>query len=177
MNQKKKSLKVDDYMFDYNKRKFSQKSRSKLIISLLISSVVVPVFFYELNLSKVSAATQTEAFEAITTAFELIEQASEQGINVTNQATKLNSAISDYNSGNYNNAYNVAQEIIVDVEELIDNYRTGRLFPYILIPFNLALVASLIIFFGRNVKNWYQKRRDEEYLDLEIVYENGEERN
>ncbi len=164
-------------MVDYIKRKITQKNQSKLIVSLLIISIVVPIFFYDSNISKVSAATKTEAFESITTAFELIEQASEQGINVTNQASKLNGAISNYNSGNYNNAYSIAQEIIVDVEELIDNYRTGRLFPYILIPFNLALVASLIVFFGRNVKNWYQKRRDEEYLDLEIVYENGEEKN
>ncbi len=118
----------------------------------------------------ISGATKTETYDAITTAFTKIEEASREGINITPQITKLNAAIQDYNNGLYDDAYFKAQEVITETTELITDLKAGRLFPYILIPFNIILVAAVIVFFGRNIRDWYKKRRDDEYKDLEIVY-------
>jgi len=101
----------------------------------------------------ISGATKTEAYDAITTAFTKIEEASREGINITQQITKINAAIQDYNNGLYDDAYFKAQEVITETTELITDLKTGRLFPYILIPFNIILVAAVIVFFGRNIRD------------------------
>lgn len=153
------------------KRNFNKKTlftRKFVIIYLFLSVVFFLPVFNKSNF--VSGATKTEAYDAITTAFTKIEEASSEGLNVTQQITKINSAIQDYSNGFYTDAYAKAQEVIDETTELITDLKTGRLFPYILIPFNIILVAAIIVFFGRNIRDWYRKRRDEEFKDLEIIY-------
>lgn len=155
----------------FKKKIFNKKtlfSRKIVIICLFLSVVFfIPVF----NKSNfISGATKTEAYDAITTAFTKIEEASREGIIITQQITKINTAIQDYNNGLYDDAYEKAQEVIEETTELITDLKTGRLFPYILIPFNIILVAAIIVFFGRNIRDWYKNRRDDEFKDLEIVY-------
>jgi hypothetical protein len=139
---------------------------------VLICLFLTIAFFLPINNNshRVTGATKTEAYDAITTAFIKIEEASRESINVTQQITKINNAIQDYKNGLYSEAYDLAQEVIDETTELISNFKAGRIFPYILIPFNIVLVAAIIVFFGRNIRDWYRKRRDEEYKDLEIVY-------
>lgn len=155
----------------FKKKIFNKKTlfTRKIVIIYLFLSVVffMPIF----NKSHfISGATKTEAYDAITTAFTKIEEASREGINITQQITKLNIAIQDYNNGLFDDAYDKAQEVIEETTELITDLKTGRLFPYILIPFNIILVAAIVVFFGRNIKDWYKNRRDDEFKDLEIVY-------
>lgn len=155
----------------FKKKIFNKRilfTRKTIIIYLFLSVVFFMPVFNKSNF--VSGATKTEAYVAITTAFTKIEEASREGINVTQQITKINTAIQDYNNGLYDDAYDKAQEVIEETTELITDLKTGKIFPYILIPFNIILVAAIIVFFGRNIRDWYRNRRDDEFKDLEIVY-------
>ncbi|MBK5112755.1 MAG: hypothetical protein KGD59_00765 [Candidatus Heimdallarchaeota archaeon] len=143
-------------------------TRKVVLVYLFLSIVFFFPVYNKFNL--VTGATKTEAYDAITLAFIKIEEASREGINVTQQITKINSAIQDYNDGLYTEAYDKAHEITEEMIGLIASHKSGRLFPYILIPFNIVLVAAIIVFFGRNIRDWYRKRRNEEFKDLEIVY-------
>lgn len=148
--------------------------RSKKIIQFFFLLVIVATSI-QLTLSNTvmitEAATQTEAFESITTAFEKIEQASREGIDVQTFIDDLNTALSKYHEGDFDGAYDLAESILVDVTETLNNARWGKVFPYVIIPINIVLIAGIIVFFGRNILGWFRRKRDEEYLDLEIVYQ------
>jgi hypothetical protein len=152
--------------------------RNVVLIVLFFSAIfLIPVF---LKTNIVIGATKTEANEAIYQAFIKIEEASKEGINVTQQVIEINSAIQDYNDGLYTEAYDKAQVIIAELAELIDSYRTGRLFPYIMIPFNTLCVAVIVVYLIRNIRNRTKKEPDEKFKDLDndhIVEKKGDEEN
>jgi len=43
-----------------------------------------------------------------------------------------------------------------------------------LIPVNAVLIIAIFVFFRRNIVNWFKGRRDDEFLDMEIIYEEPE---
>ncbi|MBD3189728.1 MAG: hypothetical protein GF308_03750 [Candidatus Heimdallarchaeota archaeon] len=116
-------------------------------------------------------ATQTEAFEEIVAAFNKIKEATNLGLGVKSLTKDLNVAIDYYDREKYDQAYNKALEVQQEASELISRFRVNNILPFILIPINVILVAGLIVFFGRDVYNWYKQRRNEEFKDLEIVYD------
>ena len=150
------------------------KSVTISILAILITSFII-CSNSNLMPTTVSAADQTEAFDAITEAFEKIELATSRGIDVKTQINLLNDALNDYNNGQYTDAYNKAKNVTTQTEELLATITGGQLFPYILIPVNAILIVIVIVFFGRNVVDWFKGRRDEEFLDMEIIYEEPEE--
>ncbi|MFW9922797.1 MAG: hypothetical protein ACFFDW_05850 [Candidatus Thorarchaeota archaeon] len=138
---------------------------------LLFTSLLIITVISSNNIRPVHAATQTEAFQAITIAYEKIREASLEGAAVNELIDTLNQAIQDYNEGKFNSAYDIANQVIEDAEDLLSSLRWGNVFPYILIPINIILIAAIIVFFGRNILGWFRNRRDEEYMDLEIDYD------
>jgi len=150
------------------------KSITMTIIAILVVTFIVN-FNSNLIPITVSADDKTDAFDAITLAYEKIELASSRGLNVATQISLLNDALNDYNQGRYIDAFNKAHEVIDQTDELLDNLTNGRLFPYILIPVNAILIVVVIVFFGRNILDWFKGRRDEEFLDMEINYDQPEE--
>ncbi len=124
----------------------------------------------------VSAATQQEAWDEIIAAFDKVQQASTEGIDVTSLSNQLSDAVKAYDLGSYNTAYDIAHNVLLEAEDLIANNRWSKIFPYVLIPINIVLIAAVIVFFGRYVVRWYRIHRDEEFMDLEIVYETSDEK-
>jgi len=152
------------------KRRVKQKSiliSRKIILLFLVLSVfsLIPTF---LKTNTISGATKNEAYEAIIQAFIKIEEASKESINVTTYVSKINSAIQDYNDGFYTEAYDKASEIIDELIELIASYKTGKLFPYILIPINIVCIAAIVVSLVRNIKNRSIKEQDTESNDLVV---------
>ncbi len=143
------------------KRKFkiNHASRNVFLIILFLSVILLIPASFETNF--ISGVTKAETYEAITQAFVKIEEASKEGINVTEYVSKINSAIQDYNDGLYTEAYDKANEIIAELIDLIASFKTGKLFPYILIPFNVVCIAALVVSLVRNIRN----RTTKEYVD------------
>ena len=155
-----------------------QQLLSKRSFRLLVFLLLLSLFFISSKtlLHPSSGATQQEAWNEIITAFDKVQQASNEGIDVTGLTSQLNDAIEDYELGNYDTAYDAAYNVLLEAEDLIANNLWSKIFPYVLIPINVVLIASIIVFFGRHVVRWYRIRRDEEFMDLEIVYETPEEK-
>jgi hypothetical protein len=153
-----------------------KRSSGKVVLFSII--IVILCSYSQIALESaiiVKAQTKTEAWEAITTAAEKAELASSYNIDVSMQVQKINEAINDYHAGNYTGAYEKANLARAQIEDLIKSYRWGRVFPYILIPINIVLVAAIVVFFGKNIVKWFKKEQREEFLNLEIVYEEKEE--
>ena len=144
---------------------------------LLFSFIILLVIIQSANLSdfntisQVTAATEEEAFDSIISAFEKIEQATLEGITVQSYIDDLNIALEKYHNGLFDEAYSIAETVKEEVTEIINSARWGKIFPYVIVPVNIVLIAAIVVFFGRNILGWFRRRRDEEYLDLEIVYE------
>lgn len=151
--------------------------RKSATIAILVVLLATFIIYNNSNLipTAVSADDQSDAYDAITEAFEKIELATSRGIDVNTQINLLNDALDDYNDGLYTEAYNKAQTVIDQTDELLATVTGGQLFPYILIPVNAVLIVIVIVFFGRNIVDWFKGRRDEEFLDMEIVYTETEE--
>ncbi|HUT82293.1 MAG TPA: hypothetical protein VMZ29_13910 [Candidatus Bathyarchaeia archaeon] len=118
----------------------------------------------------VNAVSEEDTYSKIITAYETIEHASQEGLDVTSYVDRLNDALDDYFSEDYTNAYNKAILIIEDVNNDLTNYRRNRILTYIIIPFNLLIVVALIAFLGMKMIKWHKIRSEEEFLDLEIIY-------
>ena len=155
-----------------------QQLLSKGFLRLLVFLLLLFLFFISSKsfIHPSSGATQQEAWDEIITAFDKVQQASAEGIDVTSLTNQLNDAIEAYELSNYDSAYDTAHNVLLEAEDLITNNRWGRIFPYVLIPINVVLIAAIVVFFGRHVVRWYRIRRDEEFMDLEIVYETSEEK-
>jgi len=155
-----------------------QKLLSKGFIRLLASLLLLFLFFISSNplILPSSGATQQEAWDEIIAAFDKVQQASTEGIDVISLTNQLNDAIEAYELNNYDSAYDTAHNVLLEAEDLITNNRWSRIFPYVLIPINVVLIAAVVVFFGRHVVRWFRIRRDEEFMDLEIVYETSEEK-
>ncbi|MHA1156747.1 MAG: hypothetical protein ACTSQK_11625 [Candidatus Heimdallarchaeota archaeon] len=144
---------------------------------LLFSFIILLVIIQTANLTnldivtQVTAATEEEAFDSIISAFDKIEQASVEGIAVQSYVDELNVALVKYHDGLYDEAFTIAEAVKEEITEVINSARWGKIFPYVIIPVNVVLIAAIAVFFGRNILGWFRNRRDEEYLDLEIVYE------
>lgn len=141
---------------------------SFMILLVIINAINLTNFN---TITQVNAATEEEAFDSIINAFQKIEQATLEGIAVQSYVDDLNVALAKYHAGLFDEAYTIAETIIDEVTEIISSARWGKIFPYIIIPVNIVLIAAIVVFFGRNILGWFRRRRDEEYLDLEIVYE------
>ncbi|NHJ84292.1 MAG: hypothetical protein FK734_02445 [Asgard group archaeon] len=153
------------------------KGKSTVKKTLLLSIVLLIIFLSiqfnsQTHILMVKATTEQEAFTAITNAFEDIQQASEEGMDVQVFVNRLNGALDDYYSENYEDAYDEAMAIIEDVNNELQIYERNQLFNYVLIPVNSFIVIAMILVFGLNILKWYKKQSKEEYLDLEIVYSN-----
>ncbi len=159
------------------KRLVSINGNIVLVRKFLFSLMILLVLINTVNLvnfktvTHVTAATKDETFDLIVSAFEKIEQATLEGIDVQSYIDNLNIALEKYRVGLYNQAYTIAETIRDEVTEIINNARWGKIFPYVIIPINIIVIAAIIVFFGRNILGWFKRKRDEEYLDLEIVYE------
>ncbi|MHA1307700.1 MAG: hypothetical protein ACTSSB_03100 [Candidatus Heimdallarchaeota archaeon] len=151
--------------------------KQSLTISIIVVLIATFIISSNSNLMPVSvlAATKSEAFSSITEAYEKIELATSRGIDVKAQINLLNEALNEYNNGHYTDAFNKAEEVISQTDALLETITGGQLFPYILIPVNAVLIVAVIIFFGRNIVDWFKGRRDEEFLDMAIIYEESEE--
>ena len=149
----------------------------RIALSVLLITTLLVTFQIKAprNNMLVQGATQEEAFESITKAFEKVEQASRESIDVSDYIASLNQALNMYHTGNYDGAYALAESVLEEVTENINNVRWGKVFPYVIIPINLVLIAGIIVFFGKNILGWFRRKKDEEYLDLEIVYETESE--
>lgn len=145
-----------------------------LFFSLLKNASALPIRYEKTPKIKV---TQTEAFEEIVAAYNKIKEATNLGLRVKSLTKALNTAIDYYDQEKYDQAYNKASEVRQEAVELIAQFRVNNILPYILIPINVVLIAGLIVFFGRDVYNWYKERRNEEFKDLEIVYDEKVEEN
>lgn len=154
-----------------------QKLLSRSSICLLAFLILFFLCFISSNtlIHPGSGATQQEAWDEIIATFDKIQQASNEGIDVTSLTSQLNDAIEAYEQGNYDTAFDTAHDVLLEAEDLIANNRWSKIFPYVLIPINVVLIAAIIVFFGRHVVHWYRIRRDEDFMDLEIVYEASEE--
>jgi len=151
---------------------------SKGFIRLLVVLLLLSLFLISNNpmIRTGSGATQQEAWDEIIAAFDKVQQASNEGIDVTSLTNQLNDAIEDYELSNFNSAYDAAHNVLLEAEDLIATNRWSRIFPYVLIPINVVLIAAVVVFFGRHVVRWFRIRRDEEFMDLEIVYETSEKK-
>ena len=125
----------------------------------------------------VTSYTEQEAYDAIIEAFVIIEQASKEGIDVNDFVDRLNSALNHYENNDYDEAYSEASQIAEELQEILTRARWNLIAPYVLLPINLVLIAAIVVFFGRNIRGWFRKKRDEEFLDLEFVYEERETQN
>ena len=153
-------------------------SKSKRIaFSVILMTILLLTFQFKISRNEllVQGATQEEAFESIIKAYEKVEQASRESIDVSDYITSLNQALEKYHVGDYDGAYTLAELVLEEVTETLSNVRWGKVFPYVIIPINLVLIAGIIVFFGRNILGWFRRKRDEEYLDLEIMYETESE--
>ena len=159
-------------------KKHDRQFLSKGFIRLLAFLLLLFLFFISSNplILPSSGATQQEAWDEIISAFDKVQQASTEGIDVSSLTDQLNDAIEAYELSNYDTAYDTAHSVLLEAEDLITNNRWSRIFPYVLIPINVVLIAAIGVFFGRHVVRWYRIRRDEEFMDLEIAYETSEEK-
>jgi hypothetical protein len=143
---------------------------SSLFLVTVISGTIITNTYRKTTAN--NSISATEAFSAITAAFEEIEKASEKNIEVDDLVAELNIAINYYENGNYQSAYDKANNVKEEAETMIQNYRKGTIIPYFIIPLNLVLITAFVYFFGKDIINWYKNQRKEEFLDLEIVYNN-----
>lgn len=143
---------------------------SSLFLVTVISGIILTNTYRKTTAN--NSISATEAFSAITAAFEEIEKASEKNIEVDDLVAELNIAINYYQNGDYQSAYEKANNVKEEAETMIQNYRKGTVIPYFIIPLNLVLIAAFVYFFGKDIINWYKNQRKEEFLDLEIVYNN-----
>jgi len=155
-----------------------QQLLTKGFIRLFIFLLLLFLFFISSNplIHPSSGATQQEAWDEIIAAFDKVQQASTEGIDVSSLTNQLNDAIEAYELSNYVSAYDTAHNVLLEAEDLIANNRWSVIFPYVLIPVNIVLIAAVVVFFGRYAVRWYRIRRDEEFMDLEIIYETSEEK-
>lgn len=133
--------------------------------------LLIGIVAFQAQLQMIAGATQEEAFTAITEAFEVVEQASKAGLEVEPFVAKLNDALEEYTRGNYDKAITMAQEVKEDVSQLLSKFRWDKLYPYLIALLNLTVILVVIFGWGRKIWGWFVKQREEEYLDLEIVYE------
>lgn len=158
-------------------RMSSKAGNTFLIRKFLFGFIISLVIINAVNLGNfdtitpVSAATKEEAFNSIISAFEKIEQASIDGIDVQSYIDDLNDALEKYHAGLYDEAYTIAETVTEEVTDIISKVQWDKVSAYVIVPINIVLVAAIVVFFGRNILGWFRRRRDEEYLDLEIVYE------
>ena len=159
--------------------KLQSKNRKLKLIAILIMGLLIIAIHSSLHIRTVKGVSETEAFFAISEAFEKVQEASRESVDVTDYIVRLNTALQHYNEGDYDTAYNLAVTVLEEVTENLSNIRWGKIFPYIIIPVNVVLVAAIVVFFGRNILGWFRKINNEIYLDLEIVYkeENNLEEN
>ncbi|MCK5047331.1 MAG: hypothetical protein KAS22_12170, partial [Candidatus Heimdallarchaeota archaeon] len=143
----------------------NRKFLSKGFIRLLAFLLLLFLFFISSNplILPSSGATQQEAWDEIISAFDKVQQASTEGIDVSSLTDQLNDAIEAYELSNYDTAYDTAHSVLLEAEDLITNNRWSRIFPYVLIPINVVLIAAVVVFFGRYAVRWYRIRRDEEF--------------
>lgn len=155
-----------------------QQLLSKGFIRLLVFLLLLSLFLISNKplIRTGSGATQQEAWDEIIAAFDKVQQASNEGIDVTSLTSQLNDAIEAFELNDFVSAYDTAHEVLLEAEDLIATNRWSKIFPYVLIPVNVVLIAAIIVFFGRHVFRWYRIRRDEEFMDLEIVYDITEEK-
>ncbi|MBN1328053.1 MAG: hypothetical protein JXA54_01155 [Candidatus Heimdallarchaeota archaeon] len=138
-----------------------------LLLLIVISNLILNTQNY---IFTTNAASEEDAYSTITTAYETIEQASQEGLDVTSYIARLNDALNDYFLEEYTSAYNKALLIIEDVNNNLQIYKRNRAFTYIIIPFNLLIVAALIAILGMKMIKWHNLQSDEEFLDMQIVY-------
>ncbi|MHA1186212.1 MAG: hypothetical protein ACTSXA_13835 [Candidatus Heimdallarchaeota archaeon] len=147
-------------------------------LTISIMAILIATFIISNNSNlmptTIFADAKSDAFDAIVEAYGKIEQATSKGLDVKTQINLLNDALDDYNNGQYTDALNKAQEVIDQTDELLETITVGQLFPYILIPVNAVLIIAIFVFFRRNIVNWFKGRRDDEFLDMEIIYEEPE---
>lgn len=149
-----------------------KKNYSKILLLLLVI-IISPIVLNQINSAQ--GATQQEAYDQIILAYEKVQQISREGVDVEDLTADLNIALNLYHQENYDDAFAIASEVLDAAEELLANLRWGEIFPYVLIPINIVIVAAVIVFFGRNLLGWFRKKRDEEFMELEIVYEEPKE--
>ncbi|NHJ06127.1 MAG: hypothetical protein EAX90_14970 [Candidatus Heimdallarchaeota archaeon] len=147
------------------------KKKKNQIFPILIIGLILIFLLPSTSLKPVKCVTKEEAFTALTEAFEKIKEASIEGVDVSDFVLRINYALKDYNLGFFDDSYNESIAILEEVSEILANIRWGKIFPYIIIPINIVLVAAIIVFFGRNIWGWFKKKADQEFLDLEIIYE------
>jgi len=147
------------------------KKKKNQIFPIIIIGLIIIFLLPSTFLKPVKCVTEEEAFSALTEAFEKIKEASNEGIDVNDFVQRLNYALRDYELGFFDDSYNESIAILEEVSEILANIRWGKIFPYIIIPINIVLIAAIIVFFGRNIWGWFKKKADQEFLDLEIIYE------
>ncbi|MEA2070517.1 MAG: hypothetical protein U9O98_04425 [Asgard group archaeon] len=152
--------------------------KNKIIeCSLIIILTFAVIYCNSTNnflIHNVSGVNAEEAFEEIGRAYEKIQRASLEGLNVESLIADLNIAITLYENEEYDEAFAKAAIVYEEASDLVSEAQLKKVFPYIIIPVNIVLIAAIFLFFGRNVWNWYKNRRDKEFLELEIVYEEEE---
>lgn len=151
------------------------KFKKRLVKYLLIFFIglIFISFHSDIYLKDTISVSQSDAYFAITEAFEKVQEASREAIDVSDYVTRLNLALEAFNEGDYDSAYNIAVTVLEEVTQNLNNIRWGKIFPYIIIPVNVVLIAAIIVFFGRNVMGWFRNLNDELFMDFEIVYENN----
>lgn len=147
------------------------KKKKNQIFPIIIIGLILIFLLPSTSLKPVKCVTEEEAFSALTEAFEKVKEASTEGVDVSDFVQRLNYALRDYELGFFDDSYTTSITILEEVTEILANIRWGKIFPYIIIPINLVLIAAIIVFFGRNVWGWFKKKADQEFLDLEIIYE------
>ena len=151
-----------------------KKTLKDLKKSIIITIVFVSFFSLNINnwnIPRVAGTTEEDAYKAITDAFEVIERASKSGLDVSQYVEQLNAALENFENGNYEEAFTIAEDVKKETNQKLNSFRWDKASPYFIATLNLAVILVVVFVWGRKIWGWFKKQREEEYLELEIVYE------